>query len=164
VKLVHKQRSWERKQGLLFLFFHVRFHNLNDWENLWLWGGMRFVGAMECGWEWWHMASGTTQTEAKKGHMASGHTKTEAKTWANFLKMYKYEHIWLRLDLTTEAEEGLYGFGLQPRPNATLFWPRPNMPRSGNRCKIWKITAAKRPSCTSAVCSCYVVVIFLWTL
>jgi len=62
--------------------------------------------------------------------------------------MYKCEHIWLRLDLTTEAEEGLYGFGLQPRPKTILFWPRPNMPRSGNRCRIWKITAAKRPSCT----------------
>jgi len=69
--------------------------------------------------------------------MASGGAKTEAKGRA----------LWPRVPLN-RGRRGLYGFGSYPRPKAILFWPRPNMLRFGNRCRILKTTAAKAPSCT----------------
>jgi len=50
--------------------------------------------------------------------------------------------IWLKV-LSNRGRRVLYDFGSQPRPKVFPFWPRPNMLRSGNQCRILKQTLPK---------------------
>ena len=62
----------------------------------------------------------------------------------------KASALWPRVP-PNRGRRVLYGFGSQPRPKVILFWPRPNMLRSRNRCRILKTTAAKAPSYTGVI-------------
>jgi len=96
--------------------------------------------------------------------MASVHTTTEAKRSSNFKIISKIGDYMTSVHNKTEAENFLYGFGSldnrgrklclcfgsHPRPKATHFWPRSNMPRFWNQGKISKPTGTKSPYCISA--------------